>query len=141
MKTKVQSKYVYNLSPTEYDECRRLNFRDNGCMQSDIMHHRSLRKNSKARVIVIRAEDGEIAAWALLQPRKANQPSKGYLVYFYTRQKYRRQGFASRLMKHVQRFDAKPEVVPHDSRSGQFFKNYRREIKCESNQRTWLRAG
>jgi GNAT superfamily N-acetyltransferase len=109
-------------------------------MQTDISHHRSLGKQSKARVIVIRTEEGDIAAWALLQPRRANDPRKGYLVYFYTRQKYRRQGFASRLMRHVQRFDPKPEVAPHDRRSGAFFKNFKKEIKYPEYQSTWLRV-
>ena len=140
MKTKVQSKLVVNLTKDEYQQCYRLNFGPGGSMMYDLSYHKNDVPYSKARVIRICDDEGKLLAWALLQPREINDLKKGYLVYFYTRATHRRRGLGKRLMRQVQKYDPKPEVCPHDSRSGGFFRNYVGRIKYEDYKETWLRA-
>jgi GNAT superfamily N-acetyltransferase len=125
MRTKTVSKLVRNLTSEEYDKCKSLNFRYNGCMRYDLP---MARKNypDKARVVMIKeADSGKLIAWCLAFP---DSDSDNFLTQYYTRVAYRRQGYGARLVRQVSKHVGKPIVMPHDRRSRSFFRKHESQI-------------
>jgi len=132
----ISTKRVIDMTEQEYKACRRLCFRSDGFMFWDIA--KAMEKEQSyhprrrfSRVYMITdgdLEDGaKLLAWALITPRK----SKGYNAQFYTRASLRNKGLGSKLMAAVQTIDRHPYVIPHDNRSGGFFKKSKQFVKID----------
>lgn len=127
----VEVKRVIDLTPEEYKQCKRLCFRETGFMYYDIARARNNElnypSNRRFSKVVLITESNRLAAWALLTPRKV----KGYNAQFYTRAALRNQGLGSKLMEEVRKIEFKPYVIPHDYRSGGFFKKSKDFVKID----------
>lgn len=141
---RIVSKPVARLTPREYKMCYSLNMRGGGTM----MYCLSDERRGNAGSIAILAWDGDVlAGWTLLTPTDwrglswlspyARRTSK-YTAQFWVRQKYRRQGVATRLMKAVLKHDERPHVMPWDTRSAAFFADY--TVTADSYRRKLITA-
>jgi len=123
-RTRTTIKYVKNLTPEEFSQCRLLNFGHNGMMRGDLIRSRSQRNSDRA--VLIKDYEGKIIAWSLVM-----ETGKTTSAYFYVPSANRRKGLGTRLLKQVRKVDPKPMVFPHDQVSGGFFKKFKQDIKYD----------
>ncbi|UMO76339.1 acetyltransferase [Streptomyces phage Tomas] len=128
MRTKTVTKLVRNLTPDEYQKCKNLNFRYEGCMMYDLPRVRRQQPKDAKVVMIKEAESGKLIAWCLAYRNASGQ----YETQYYTRVAYRQKGYGSRLMRHVKKFADKPVVMPHDYRSRKFFQKYENSVVVNS---------
>lgn len=123
MRTKTVVKFVSNMTEKEYRQCKSLNFRKNGRMMYDLPMAKKHYPSS--RVVMIKDLDNDkLIAWCL-----AYRDRGEFLTQYYVRVSHRRQGYGNRLMRHVNKFEKCPVVMPHDKTSSAFFKKHLASIK------------
>ncbi len=140
---KYTTKFVSELTPSEYRQLVNLNFRDQGSMrdklkstrlQSQIENH----PDARARV-VLALDENKVMGWALIFAWYNKEREKPYSrnfvervtqwnTYLYVRKSYRRQGIGQNLMKHVYATQIDAQVHPHDQASGYFFYRMKQEM-------------
>lgn len=102
-------------------------------------------KDSSDAHAVMAWDDGRLLGWAILVPhdketgwystRYQKKKSK-FVAQFYVRKTHRNQGIGKRLMRHVNKLDATPTVIPHDDRSAHFFASH--DVVTEACRRGML---
>jgi GNAT superfamily N-acetyltransferase len=126
MRTKTVSKLVRNLTPDEYKKCKNLNFREGGHMMYDLPWAKK-KHPDRARVVMIKDESNRLLAWCLAYPG-ADKYEGEFITQYYTRVKFRRQGYGDRLIKHIKKHTKYPVVLPHDRASRNFFNKHKSEV-------------
>lgn len=108
MRTKTVVKLAKNTTPAERRMCRSLSYRGEGLIAGCLT---TAAKKPRARVVMIKDEAGVIIAWGLLDT----------YTQLYVRQKYRKMGYGTRVIKHIKKFDPDPLVFKSDRGARQFF--------------------
>lgn len=114
----VHTRDIRKIDSKLYNVFYKLNFRANGQMQEvlkDFYHNKH--EHGTARVFWIE-NGGKIVSWALVFAFSTNRKKH---AYFYTHRSYRRRGYASKLMKTIEKWYNTVHVHPHDTVSSGFF--------------------
>lgn len=133
----VISKPVASLTPNEYRACRLANFGYDGYMMEELQFRR-LKKCDKAIAIMIwDGPDDKISnmkAWSLITPvtQKGMLAASKYIcskakytAQFWVKRQHRRQGLGTMLMLEVKKYDPRPHVIPHDTKSVELFSKFK----------------
>lgn len=140
-------KDVPDLTKEEYRACYIANYRDWGYMQQTLIDNR-YKPEAKAILLWDDSQSGmsRLIGWALLTPvdlggllaatRYTKRVSK-YTVQFWVKSHHRKKGYGKMLMNEVKKLDPKPHVLPHDSKSAEFFSSYK--VSVLRDDRVWLK--
>jgi GNAT superfamily N-acetyltransferase len=114
----VHTREVSKLTPSIYSTLYKLNFRKYGLMQEVLQYfYRNKTNIGHARVFWIE-DGGKIVAWSIAFAYTNNSKTT---AYFYTHRSYRRRGYASKLIKTVEKRYNSIYVHPHDQVASGFF--------------------
>lgn len=109
---------ISKLDTDFYRTLFKLNFRKNGRMQEVLQHfYQKNNVGGHARVFWIEIDD-KVVSWALVFAFNKNRKTT---AYFYTRRSYRRLGYASKLIKAIEKRYNIIHVHPHDGTASSFF--------------------
>ena len=127
-RTRITVKYVKNLTPTEYAQCHRLNFGNQGRMREEL--ELSFEMKDSARTVLIKDHEGKVMSWSLVFPQEDGKD--GVSAFFYVPKCRRRQGLGTRMLRQIKKIDPKPFIYPHDNTSGKFFGANRDSLRWAS---------
>src|SRR5690606_3943971 len=122
MRLKTISKYVRNLTPYEYQQCKSLNFRDQG----DMLYALPEGRHNGSKVVMIKEGD-MLLGWALLTPL----PSEHWQFQVYVRNVYRNRGLGKRLLRRAMKISPNLQIIPHDARRAGFFASVDEEFALD----------
>lgn len=118
----VHTRDVSKLDTNLYRTLSKLNFRKNGQMQEVLQHfYRNKNTGGHARVFWIEV-GGKVVSWALVFAFTKNSKNT---AYFYTHRSYRRRGYASKLIKTIEKKYNTVHVHPHDETASGFFNTFK----------------
>ncbi len=131
MVTKINSKYVENLTNKEIDRLFKLTLTGQNPKRypdaqmtpqlSDELRRPSSRDDQRRARTFMLKEDGVIVSWGLVF-RHFQYPSGRMTAYFYTLPDSRRKKYGSRVAKSIEKwYGEKPFVIPWDVASRAFF--------------------
>lgn len=120
MQTRVIIRKTSELTPKEYKACYSLNFRSAGLMRGKLYYGYNFPVDNEYTFMIWNASKTKLIAWALSFPMENRNKQ---MVYFYTRAKYRRQGYGKALAKVVKKHVKRRVVDAHDEQAQMFFKS------------------
>lgn len=122
----LRKRIVRNLPQDLYEKIYRLNFRENGTMQTELRIGRAnpsstvyWRQRGEKRYAYILMDGDCVVSWALIVPSRYDDPE----VHFYTRASHRGRGLAVKVAEAIKKdFGDQLDHHPHDLKSFRFFK-------------------